>query len=96
MDSNASSVARITKILIFQIHCKKEGRSTRFCSELSSLTSAGVMGLFNILLHATFYGNENGPCMPISSALGIAREIPMEGFSAGAEYFLFQHSDAGT
>lgn len=55
-----------------------------------------VMGLFNFLLHDTFYGNENGLCVPNSSALGIAREIPMVGYSAAAEYFLFQHSDSGT
>lgn len=96
MGFNASSVARIMKILYFQIRCKKEGRSMRCCSELSSLTSAGMMGLFNILLHATFYGNENGPCVPVSSTWGIAREILMEGSGAGAEYLLFQYSGADT
>lgn len=48
------------------------------------------------LTHATFCGNENGFCVPISSALGIAREIRTEGYSAGAKCFLFQYSDAGT
>jgi len=60
----------------------------QFCSELSSLTLSGVMGLFSFLLRATCYGNENGPRVPISSALEMGISLAMEGSSARCRILL--------